>query len=673
MAAALVVLLSWVALAVARRQCGPAEERGRLRFAGVVFHEKILRNSQQCFNLCWSTTPCKTVNFSFKTRKCSLMKTKHQRPTDLDVDFNNVYGVVSRPQCKSFRNPCDDRPCKESFTCFGYDKTHTCVPAKPPRIRCPPPKPLPNARVRATGRWRKKVATFTCKKGFKFKGNSNSSICTKHGLKGIWKGLDGKCIRLRCAEPVEVDNALLMPGPTLAGSTRAYTCNNVNQSVTVICHNNETWSSHHLHCPVDCGAPPNISNTVVSDGGTLEGSNRTYFCDENRVPSGNRYITCLTNSSWSKTDFKCKVDCGQPPPVPHANSTYNSTYLYGSATYECLRGYKAAGVNEQTCTANGHWSNHSFSCTEVQCVDPVEVEHVVHEGQGPWYSGDTLQLQCEDGFTASGNSQAFCGMDGTWLNVSLQCTEALPRVLVAVKETGKFHIIDVRTKETEVLHFESSKSVQDVDFCPYLKKLFWVEENSIKAANLTDTTTEMVVNSTGIGGFVRVDGQKNFVFYAIRGKKTKLMRLINGKESKTLTEVDAPLALEIVTQSELVYWAEWITDKQIRRMKYDGTDVQTVIKLHRCDLGPWAVHIDENKRMYWSVNDEVKYSDDNQDHNKTLSQFNNICDSIKTFRNMVFVSCTNDTTVRLHVNGTMQAPLSLNDHFSGEKFITIIP
>ncbi|XP_071111710.1 complement component receptor 1-like protein [Haliotis cracherodii] len=669
----LVVLLSWVALALTKRDCGPAEQKGRLRFAGVVFHEKTLRNSQQCFNLCWSTSPCKTVNFSFKTRKCSLMKTKHQRQTDLDVDFNNVYGVVPRPQCKTFSTPCDARPCKEGFTCFGYETTHSCVHAKPPRIRCSRPKPLSNARVLSTGRWRKKVTTYTCKRGFKFKGNSNRSVCTRHGLKGRWEGLDGKCIRLRCGQLMEIDNAVLTPGSMLAGSARTYTCNNINESATVICHNNETWSGHHLHCPVDCGAPANISGSVVSDGGGLEGDNRTYSCGQNMVASGNPHITCLANGSWSPTDFVCRVDCGPPPLVPNAKSTFNSTLVSSTATYDCLPGYTASGFNEQTCMTNGQWSNVTFSCVKVQCVRLPDVQHAVAEGQGPWYSGDTMQLKCEEGFTASGNSEAICGKDGTWFNVSLECTEKSPHVLVAVKETRQFHMINVRSRETEVLLINSSKSIQDVDYCPHLEKLFWAEENAIRAAKLTDTTPENIVNSKGIGGFVRVDGQKKLVFYAIRGDKTKLMKLEIGGQKQTLNVVDTPLALEIDIKSGLVYWAEWIVEKRIKRMKYDGNGVETVIKLHKCDLGPWAVHIDVNKRMYWSVNDEVKYSDDNHDHNNTLSQFDNICDSIKTFRDMVFVSCTNDTTVRLHINGTLQAPLSLKEHFSGEKFITIIP
>lgn len=53
----------------------------------------------------------------------------------------------------------------------------------------------------------------------------------------------------------------------------------------------------------------------------------------------------------------------------------------------------------------------------------------------------------------------------------------------------------------------------------------------------------------GIGGFVRVDGQKKLVFYAIRGEKTKLMKLEIGGQKQTLIVVDTPLALEIDIKS----------------------------------------------------------------------------------------------------------------------------
>lgn len=58
-------------------------------------------------------------------------------------------------------------------------------------------------------------------------------------------------------------------------------------------------------------------------------------------------------------------------------------------------------------------------------------------------------------------------------------------------------MINVRSRKTKVLLINSSKSIQDVDYCPHLEKLFWAEENAIRAAKLTDATPEIIVNSKG--------------------------------------------------------------------------------------------------------------------------------------------------------------------------------
>lgn len=55
-----------------------------------------------------------------------------------------------------------------------------------------------------------------------------------------------------------------------------------------------------------CGEPPAIDRAVISAGGIVEGSTRTYTCNVNTVTEGSTMISCGPTGKWSVTNLYCR-------------------------------------------------------------------------------------------------------------------------------------------------------------------------------------------------------------------------------------------------------------------------------------------------------------------------------------------------------------------------------
>ncbi|XP_041347006.1 E-selectin-like, partial [Gigantopelta aegis] len=116
-----------------------------------------------------------------------------------------------------------------------------------------------------------------------------------------------------------------------------------------------------------CGDPPAIPHSQTTSGRGLPLENRTYTCDPGYVPSGNSNVTCLSVGYWNQVNFSCNlVLCGEPPVVLNADKEAGAGSVGSTREYVCRKGFCQIGnVSVTTCTTDGGWSEVDITCTDV--------------------------------------------------------------------------------------------------------------------------------------------------------------------------------------------------------------------------------------------------------------------------------------------------------------------
>ena len=140
------------------------------------------------------------------------------------------------------------------------------------------------------------------------------------------------------------------PGYTRrSGTANTQTCNGSAWS----------WTGAELVCdPVSCGALSNPANGRVETPAGVEFNDvATYSCSTGYTrSSGSDTRTCQATGSWSGSAAVCSpVDCGAPPTVTNGSRTFTSTTFPSTASYSCNSGYTRAGSATLTCGATGSW------------------------------------------------------------------------------------------------------------------------------------------------------------------------------------------------------------------------------------------------------------------------------------------------------------------------------
>ncbi|XP_064386127.1 sushi, von Willebrand factor type A, EGF and pentraxin domain-containing protein 1-like isoform X2 [Halichondria panicea] len=269
------------------------------------------------------------------------------------------------------------------------------------------------------------TATYTCNTGYTLTG-SNTRTC---GANGGWTPNPPICDPVDCGPLTDPSNGMVDVTTTTFGSTATYTCNTgymLTGDTTRTCGAGGQWSSSAPTCnPVDCGAPPTISDGSRTLAGTTFGETTTYTCTTSGFSiSGSATITCQANGSW-EPEPACTmdpIDCGTPPPVSNGSPGAPSpdTMLNGVVTYTCVSGYEVSpGVTTAmaTCMASGAWGPLP-TCAGVSCGDPLPGNNASPGTPDPdtLYQGLVLYT-CNTGYWISRGAFsrfASCRADRTW-------------------------------------------------------------------------------------------------------------------------------------------------------------------------------------------------------------------------------------------------------------------
>ena len=134
-----------------------------------------------------------------------------------------------------------------------------------------------------------------------------------------------------------------------SGTSDTQTCDGVSWS----------WTGRPLVCiPVVCGT---LSNPVYGSVSTPDGVEfndvATYSCNSGyTLSSGSATRTCQASAAWSGSAAVCSpVDCGAPPTLTNGSRTFTWTTFSSTASYSCNSGYTRTGPATLTCGATGIW------------------------------------------------------------------------------------------------------------------------------------------------------------------------------------------------------------------------------------------------------------------------------------------------------------------------------
>lgn len=80
-----------------------------------------------------------------------------------------------------------------------------------------------------------------------------------------------------------------------------------------------------------------------------------------KVPLGN-VPSIFMKQSINNSFIKFLSDCGQPPTIPFAAITFDTTHSGSIARYKCQKGFDQLGNSTSVCQPNGKWSDNDLIC-----------------------------------------------------------------------------------------------------------------------------------------------------------------------------------------------------------------------------------------------------------------------------------------------------------------------
>uniref|UniRef100_A0A7N6FBD4 CUB and Sushi multiple domains 3a n=1 Tax=Anabas testudineus TaxID=64144 RepID=A0A7N6FBD4_ANATE len=198
-------------------------------------------------------------------------------------------------------------------------------------------------------------------------------------------------------------------------------------SPTRQCLANGTWSGTAPNCTlITCGDPGIPANGLRFGDDITVGQNVTFLCQPGYVMVGGDNsvtITCANNGTWSGTVPACQVvTCPTPPPIPNGLLEGSVLEWGTSVSYSCLPGYELSFPAVLTCTGNGTWTGELPQCLPKFCGDPGTPAKGRREGRSFIFKSEVI-ISCSAPYVLVGSSTRICQQDGTWSGSQPQCIE----------------------------------------------------------------------------------------------------------------------------------------------------------------------------------------------------------------------------------------------------------
>ncbi|NWT11792.1 C4BPA protein, partial [Vireo altiloquus] len=324
--------------------------------------------------------------------------------------------------------------------------------------QCTYPGDLENGYFDATDLTFGATVKFSCKEGYRLRGNKEISCVIKGGGVG-WSGTVPFCEIIPC-----------MPPPKIANGDYEERANYVYQSsVTYRCQDPFSLiGSDTIHCTSDAqlngvwsGEPPECrvvkcENPRVENGRKISGFGPSYgykdsvvfACNQGYFMVGAEVITCEENNAWVPPQPTCEKIAADVCPAPKIPNGFLAPAkpAYGrgeSVQIRCNAGCSFPDGSAEvtvTCQEHSSWGPlpHCACVPEGSGSTPVINYGRVTAGQKPSYSvGDFITIECYPGYTLHGEARIQYKGDNQWEPAVPTCQlsffiSILPKVIVIV-------------------------------------------------------------------------------------------------------------------------------------------------------------------------------------------------------------------------------------------------
>ncbi|XP_061763013.1 sushi domain-containing protein 1 isoform X4 [Nerophis ophidion] len=298
-------------------------------------------------------------------------------------------------------------------------------------VHCGPPPPFPHSHMLWNTSWRMgSTVLYQCNSGYFHTGDGNVSTCTAAGR---WEGAPVICQEISCGKPPTLPNTGYMwNGSSTLGSIASYYCkggfDDMEGDGVSLCTSNGNWTKPNVSCKeVDCGAPPDVSNSVLLwDHSSTAGSRVVYECTFGYYGVGERNTAVCTDAGiWDEPALLCQeITCQEPGMKAHAKRRWDGTAHVGSVVvYQCDEGYHTRSVrNYSVCGHDGQWEEFDLWCEEISCGPPQALPHTNLQWDRSTRPGSAVLYQCVGGYYQEGGDDiSTCLTSGEWANVSIKC------------------------------------------------------------------------------------------------------------------------------------------------------------------------------------------------------------------------------------------------------------
>ncbi|NWS88681.1 C4BPA protein, partial [Toxostoma redivivum] len=275
--------------------------------------------------------------------------------------------------------------------------------------------------------------SFVCRPGYmRVPGKSLTRTC---GDDLQWSPQDVFCKARKCTYPGDLENGYFDPSDLSFGSKLTFSCKEGyrlrgNEEITcVIKGGGVDWSGLLPYCEnIPCEPPPKIANGGYEErDGYVYQSSVTYRCQDPFSLIGPATIYCTadanSNGVWNAPPPQCRVVKCEDPRVENGRKTsgFRDSYTYrDSVVFECVPGYFLVGAEVITCEENSNWVPPKPTCekiTEEVCPPPKIPNGALVPSKNSYGKGESVQIRCNAGCSfpdGSAEVTVTCQGQGSW-------------------------------------------------------------------------------------------------------------------------------------------------------------------------------------------------------------------------------------------------------------------
>ncbi|KAK2150293.1 hypothetical protein LSH36_413g01017 [Paralvinella palmiformis] len=311
---------------------------------------------------------------------------------------------------------------KERITCQA-NGTWSSVVMRCSRVSCGQPPNISHGFSKPEGTRYGDLVVYGCEKGYQMSGNNlleclsdarwggHLPVCREIECGGV-PVIPHASVIVSRKTFMSVARYLCNSGYVIRGSDQ----------VECMANGSWTYDERPACLPVDCGRPPQLENGSFKVSGSTLGNKANYFCQEGYRLHGGRYLRCVFDGTWNGTAPECRPVVCPRPTAPQNGRVQGSVFLFGSdIVYSCQSGFQLVGDAVRTCMSDGDWGGQEPRCDLIYCPPLDLPEHGNITFTDRRHYGSKAIFLCEHGYELVGNATLMCTVDGVWNDTAPEC------------------------------------------------------------------------------------------------------------------------------------------------------------------------------------------------------------------------------------------------------------